>query len=39
LHNYNLQQAGDNHFQHLCFVLYSPEQEIAGGLIGEIYWG
>jgi GNAT superfamily N-acetyltransferase len=39
LHHYNKQQAGDNQFQYLCFVLRSPEQEIAGGLIGEIHWG
>lgn len=39
LHDYNLQQAGDNQFQQLCFLLRSPGQEIAGGLIGEIHWG
>jgi GNAT superfamily N-acetyltransferase len=36
--DYNRQQAGDNHFQRLCFVLQSPDQEIVGGVIGEIYW-
>lgn len=39
LHRYNEQHAGDNQSQSLCFVLRSPEQEIAGGLIGEIHWG
>ena len=39
LHDYNKQQAGDNQFQQLCFLLRSPGQEIAGGLIGEIHWG
>lgn len=39
LHHYNEQQAGDNQFQYLCFVLRSPEQAIAGGLIGEVHWG
>jgi ribosomal protein S18 acetylase RimI-like enzyme len=37
--NYNEQQTGDNKFQRLCFVLHAPDQEIVGGVIGEIYWG
>jgi len=37
--NYNEQQAGDNKFQRLCFVLHAPDQVIVGGVIGEIYWG
>lgn len=37
--NYNKQQAGDTGFQHLCFVLQAPDdEEIVGGVIGEIYW-
>ncbi len=36
---YNEQQAGDAGFQRLCFVLQSPEQEIVGGALGELYWG
>ena len=39
VHNFNLQQAGDNNFQRLCFVLQAPDQEIVGGILGEIYWG
>lgn len=39
LHDYNKQQAGDNRYQQLCFLLRSPGQEIGGGLIGEIHWG
>ncbi|MCJ7566860.1 MAG: GNAT family N-acetyltransferase [Anaerolineales bacterium] len=35
--NYNEQQAGDNKFQRLCFVLNSPDQVIVGGVIGETY--
>jgi GNAT superfamily N-acetyltransferase len=35
---FNIQKAGDHRFKHLCFVLYGPEGEIAGGLIGETYW-
>ena len=36
--NYNKQQAGDNKFQRLCFVLHAPDQEIVGGVIDETYW-
>lgn len=39
IHHYNIQQAGDGHGKQLCFVLYAPDQEIAGGLIGETHWG
>lgn len=39
IHNFNEQQAGDQGYKRICFVLYSPEEEIAGGLIGEIDWG
>lgn len=38
LHHYNIQQAGDPQSQQLCFVLRTPAQEIAGGLIGKTYW-
>jgi GNAT superfamily N-acetyltransferase len=37
--NYNKQQAGDNQFQRLCYVLRTPDEEIVGGVLGEIYWG
>jgi GNAT superfamily N-acetyltransferase len=36
--SYNKQQAGDNKFQRLCFVLHTPDQEIVGGVIAEVYW-
>ena len=36
--NYNKQKAGDDKFQRLCLVLQTPDQEIVGGVIGEIYW-
>jgi len=39
LHHYNIQQAGDPQSQPLCFVLRSPRQELAGGLIGKTHWG
>ena len=35
---YNKKQAGDNKFQHLCFVLEAPDETIVGGLVGETYW-
>ncbi len=35
---YNKQQAGENNFQRICFVLHSPEQEIVGGVLAEVYW-
>jgi GNAT superfamily N-acetyltransferase len=36
--NYNEQQAGDQKFQRLCFVLHASDQEIVAGVLGEIYW-
>lgn len=38
IHDYNEQQAGDNKFQRLCFVLHAPDQVVVGGVIGEVYW-
>ena len=35
---YNRRQAGDNHFQRLCYALYAPDQTIVGGILGEVYW-
>lgn len=39
LHHYNIQKAGDDQGKQVCFLLYAPNQEIAGGLIGETHWG
>lgn len=36
---YNVQQTGDGDFQRLCFVLNAPDQEVVGGVLGELYWG
>jgi GNAT superfamily N-acetyltransferase len=36
--NFNKEQAGDNKFQRLCFVLHASDQEIVGGVIAEVYW-
>ena len=39
IHYFNKQHAGDSGYKRICFILYTPEQEVAGGLIGETYWG
>lgn len=39
INQYNQQRGGPEGFQHLCFALYGPDGKVAGGLIGEIYWG
>lgn len=36
---YNKEHGGPDGFQHLCFALVAPDGKVAGGLIGEIYWG
>ncbi len=28
----------DNKFQRLCFALQESEDEIVGGILGEVYW-
>jgi len=35
---YNTEQAGDDNYQHLCFALHGPDQEIVGGVIAATYW-
>lgn len=39
INHYNQQHGGPDGFQHLCFALYAPDGKVAGGLIGEVYWG
>lgn len=36
---FNTQQVGESSEKRLCVVLYAPDQEIVGGVIGETYWG
>jgi GNAT superfamily N-acetyltransferase len=36
--SYNKEQAGDNQFQRLCFVIQETDEEILGGVIAEVYW-
>lgn len=38
IREYNIQQAGEEGGQSLCFVLHGPGQEVVGGLIGAIHW-
>lgn len=38
IHTYNIQQAGDDPGQNLCFVLRAPDGEIVGGVIGATHW-
>ena len=35
---FNLQQAGEDKYSRVCYALYTPDGEIAGGVMGEIYW-
>lgn len=39
INNFNSQQVGDSNEVRLCFVIYAPDREIVGGVIGETYWG
>jgi GNAT superfamily N-acetyltransferase len=38
LNDFNKKQAGDDKPQRLCFVIQSAGEEIAGGVIGVVYW-
>ncbi len=38
IHNYNVQHGGPSQGGSICFILYTPEKEIAGGLIGVMHW-
>jgi ribosomal protein S18 acetylase RimI-like enzyme len=35
---YNIQQAGENNRQRLCFFLLGPDDRVVGGLVGATYW-
>lgn len=36
--DFNRQQTGGGQGQVLCFVVQGPGQEVAGGVIAQIYW-
>ncbi len=38
INDYNTQQAGKDQGKQLCFILYTPDRKIVGGLIGVTYW-
>ena len=38
IYDFNTQHAGASNERRLCFVLYTPDKEIAGGVIGLTYW-
>lgn len=38
IHTYNIQQAGEDHGQQMCFRLMDGENTHLGGLIGATYW-
>jgi ribosomal protein S18 acetylase RimI-like enzyme len=38
IRDYNTQQAGGSHGKDLCFVLYGPDQQVVGGLVGQTHW-
>jgi GNAT superfamily N-acetyltransferase len=38
IHEYNSEQAGDDHAQRICFAVQGPEQEVVGGVVAAIYW-
>lgn len=35
---YNREKGGEDHAQVYCFILYGPDEEVAGGVICEQYW-
>ena len=39
IHQYNIQKGGESLNKDVCFVLYAPDDQIAGGLIGNVHWG
>jgi len=38
LQKFNVQIAGEEQFQRLCFAVHGPNQEIVGGALGELVW-
>jgi hypothetical protein len=35
IRSYNTQAAGEDNYRHVCFILYGPDEEIVGGVIGS----
>jgi GNAT superfamily N-acetyltransferase len=38
IHNYNIQQAGEDNGQTMCFVIQGPNDEVVGGVIAATHW-
>ncbi len=38
IHNFNIQQAGDDHDQTMCFVIQGPDDVVVGGVIAATHW-
>lgn len=38
IHTFNIEQAGDDNGQMLCFLLQGADQEITGGVIAATHW-
>jgi GNAT superfamily N-acetyltransferase len=38
INHYNMEQAGDDKAQRLCFAVQGPDQGIVGGVVAAIYW-
>lgn len=36
--DYNARQFASDQGKRLCFVVYGPDQEVVGGVIGETFW-
>lgn len=39
INGFNQKHGGDENYKRICFILYTPENKVAGGLIGATYWG
>ena len=38
IRDHNIEQAGPDHHQNLCFVVRGADQEIVAGVIGATHW-
>lgn len=38
IHSFNIEEAGDDQGQTLCFLLRAADEEIVGGVIGATHW-
>ena len=38
IHTFNIEQAGEDNGQMLCFILQGADQEIVGGVIAATHW-